>query len=125
MKAVFQQVRKVKIFIKNHINFLETFLQGTLAGVGNKGVFGRTLPEKAQGGALLDDVEGFTGDQLFWYLVGEGLRHVLGPDVGDALHGQAHVHWVARLKVVLDRLVDQVDQLAVLTDQNGDEQVTL
>ena len=35
------------------------------------------------------------------------------------------MHGVARGEVVLDALVDQVDQVAVLTDQHGDEQIAL
>ena len=58
-------------------------------------------------------------------VVGKDLCHVLGPDVGDALEGEAHVHGIAGGEVVLDALVDEVDQVAVLADQNGDEQVAL
>lgn len=51
----------------------------------------------------------------------ERLRHVLGTDVGDALQGEAHVHRIPRHEVVLDAVVDQVDQVAVLADQHGNE----
>ena len=51
----------------------------------------------------------------------ERLRHVLGTDVGDALQGEADVHRIPRHEVVLDAVVDQVDQVAVLADQHGNE----
>ncbi len=33
--------------------------------------------------------------------------------------------WIARSKIVLDALIYQIDQIAVLTDQNRYEQITL
>ena len=55
----------------------------------------------------------------------ERLRHVLGTDVGDPLQGEAHVHRIPRHEVVLDAVVDQVDQVAVLADQHRNEEVSL
>ena len=55
----------------------------------------------------------------------EGLCHVLGADVGDALQGEAHVNRIPRDEVILDAVVDQVDQVAVLADQHRYEEISL
>ena len=57
--------------------------------------------------------------------MGEYFRHVFWANVGNALESEAHVNGVPGAQVVLDALVDQVDQITVLTDQNRDEQIAL
>lgn len=55
----------------------------------------------------------------------EGVGHVLGANVGNALQGEADVDWVAARQIILDGLDDELHQLAVSTDQHRDEQVAL
>ena len=65
------------------------------------------------------------GNKELGNVLREGLCHVLGADVGDALQGEAHVNRIPRDEVVLDAVVDQVDQVAVLADQHRYEEISL
>ena len=63
------------------------------------------------------------GHEQLGNLVAKGLRHVLGADVGDALQREADMDRVATGQVILNALIDQVDQIAVLADENRNEQI--
>ena len=65
------------------------------------------------------------GHEQLGDVVAEGVRHVLGADVGDALEREADVDRVAARQVVLDGLDDELHQLAVGRHQHRDEQVAL
>ena len=69
----------------------------------------------------LDNLDSLPRNKELGNVLRERLRHVLGTDVGDALQGEAHVHRIPRHEVILDAVVDQVDQVAVLADQHGNE----
>eukprot|EP01136_Pigoraptor_vietnamica_P022660 Opistho-1_new@74046 len=79
--------------------------------------------EECEGGLLLDKVLRVGRDEELLHLLRERLGHFFATNVGDAVEGEAHVALVAAHEVVLDRLNDEADELAVLVENDRHEEV--
>ena len=58
------------------------------------------------------------GSEELWNVFAERVCHLATADVCDAVKRQVDVHGRATGQIVLDRLHDQLHQLAVRTEQN-------
>ena len=66
--------------------------------------------QEAKCGRLFDRVDSVAGNEDFGNLGAEGLRHLAGADVGDALQRQANMDWVPGRQVVLDALYQEKEK---------------
>ena len=53
------------------------------------------------------------GHKQFGYLVAECLGHFLAADIGDTLEREIYVNRIARAKIVLNTLDNELDEIAV------------